>query len=171
MLLGAPAFALVGCTDGHTIVPDLARPALPGLFTPMGWAVPGLNAGHFRNRVTVLNIWASWCGYCRGEHGLLKQLEQRLGVPITGLVHLEEAEPAARYLKSAGNPFRAVGHDVGNAMGRAIGQRGVPSTYVVGHDGLIMATWGGGLSDDGINRVLRPGVTKARERHLASLRA
>ncbi len=171
LLLGTPCLALAGCLESTAIVPDIARPALPSLVGHTGWSVPGLSTGHFRNRVTLLNIWASWCGYCRAEHGLLKQLEQRLGLPVTGLVHLDEAEPAARYLREAGNPFRAVGHDVGNVMGRAVRQRGVPSTLVVGHDGLVVARWPGGLTDEGIDRVLRPAVAKARERHLAALRA
>jgi cytochrome c biogenesis protein CcmG/thiol:disulfide interchange protein DsbE len=171
LLLGAPALALAGCFGGDMIVPDIARSALPGLVSHTGWPVPGLVAGHFRNKVTLLNVWASWCGYCRGEHALLMALEQKLGQAVTGLVHLDEPEPAAQYLRKAGNPFRAVGHDTGNVMGRAIRQRGVPSTLVIGHDGLVVARWPGGLSDEGIDRVLRPGVAKARERHLASLRA
>ncbi len=171
LVLGVPALALAGCNGGDAVVPDIARSALPGLMSPTGWPVPGLPTGHFRNKVTLLNIWASWCGYCRGEHKLLMGLEQKLGQSVSGLVHLDEHEPAARYLRETGNPFRAVGHDTGNVMGRAIRQRGVPSTLVVGHDGLVIARWPGGLTDEGIDRVLRPGVAKARQRHLAALRA
>lgn len=171
LVLGAPCLALAGCKEEPAIVPDLQRSALPGLVGHTGWAVPGFAVGHFRNRVTLLNVWASWCGYCRGEHALLMKLEQKLGLPLSGLVYLDEATPAAKYLREAGNPFRAVAHDGDKKMGSAIRQRGVPATYVVGHDGLIVARCPGALSEEAVESIIRPGIAKARERHLASLKA
>jgi cytochrome c biogenesis protein CcmG, thiol:disulfide interchange protein DsbE len=171
VLVGLPSLLLSGCNPSVAIVPDLARPALPGLVSGNGWAVPGFKQGLFRNRVTVLNVWASWCGYCRGEHSLLMGLDQKLGLPLYGLVYMDKAEAGAAYLKQAGNPFTAVAHDPDGKLAKGIGQRGVPSTYVIGHDGSVVAKWGGGLDAETINRVLRPSVAEARKRQLAALKA
>jgi cytochrome c biogenesis protein CcmG/thiol:disulfide interchange protein DsbE len=171
LLAGAPALGLTACIGGGDgVVPDIALPALPGLRTHTGWAMGGFDPGLFRNKVALLNVWASWCGYCRAEHPLLKALESRLGAPLYGLAYLDKPEAAAAYLRQAGNPFRLAAHDAEGRIARAVGQRGVPSTYVIGHDGKVAAKWGGGLSDEGIERVLRPGVRAARERMAAAAR-
>ncbi len=172
VVLDAPLIALAACGDGaNAVLPDLERPGLNGLTTHTGWPLPGFHQGLFRNQVALLNVWASWCGYCRGEHGLLKSLEPRLGRPVYGLVHLDKPEAAAAYLRQAGNPFRAVAVDVEGRMARALGQRGVPSTYVIGHDGRVAARCPGALSEDAIERVLRPGLELARKRQIEALRA
>jgi cytochrome c biogenesis protein CcmG/thiol:disulfide interchange protein DsbE len=168
LLIAVPALAVAGCDRAESIVPDIERPPLAGLTGPGGWEMPGFAKGHFRNRVTLLNVWASWCPYCRGEHELLKTLEQRVGLPLSGLVHLDAPEPAVKYLREAGNPYRSVAHDKGDVMGRAIRQRGVPATYVIGHDGLIVARVPGALSVDAIERVLRPSIRAAQERLAAA---
>ena len=171
LVVGASALALAACNGGpDTIVPDMVRPPLAGLKTHTGWEMPGFSLGLFRKKVSLLNVWASWCGYCRGEHSMLGTLEQKLGVPLYGLAYSDKAEAAAQYLRQAGNPFRAVAHDTGNELGRAIRQRGVPSTYVVGHDGMILAKVPGALSEESIERVLLAGVKAARQRHVAALR-
>ena len=36
-----------------------------------GASVPGLDSSGFKGKVTVLNVWASWCAPCREEHPLL----------------------------------------------------------------------------------------------------
>jgi cytochrome c biogenesis protein CcmG, thiol:disulfide interchange protein DsbE len=172
LVLGAPLLALAACNDStNPVVPDMDRPALAGLKTHTGWPLPGFHQGLFRNQIVLLNVWASWCGYCRGEHGLLKTLEAKLGRPVYGLATMDKPDAAAAYLRQVGNPFRAAAFDTESRMARAIGQRGVPSTYVIGHDGKVVAKCPGALSDHAIEQILRPGIQAARQRHLAAMKA
>ena len=60
-----------------------------------------------------------------------------------------------------GNPYAAIGVD---AKGRAAidwGVYGVPETFVVGPDGIILYKFIGPITEDALNRVVRPEIDKA----------
>ena len=53
--------------------PQTALPPLPGL-VHNGAAVPGLDPAVFKGKVSVVNVWASWCVPCHDEAPLLTEL-------------------------------------------------------------------------------------------------
>lgn len=117
-------------------VPAFALPALPGL-NEAGAPVPGLSVEDLKGRVTIVNVWASWCGPCREEHPALMELAKDPAFRVVGINYKDQSENARRFLGALGNPFKAVGVD---ASGRAAidwGVYGVPETFVVGPDGTI----------------------------------
>ncbi len=117
-------------------VPTFALPPLPGL-AEAGAPIPGLSAEDLKGRVTVVNVWASWCGPCREEHPALMELAKDPGFRVVGINYKDQPENARRFLGALGNPFKAVGVD---ASGRAAidwGVYGVPETFVIGPDGTI----------------------------------
>jgi cytochrome c biogenesis protein CcmG/thiol:disulfide interchange protein DsbE len=155
------AVALVGAGCAPTgVLPSLALPGIDGL-TRYGWPVPGIAADQFVGPVTVLNVWASWCPYCRGEHEILMRLSQDRRFSLVGLVYQDTAEKARDYLMHAGNPYRAVAVDGRGEFARALGQRGVPATYVIDRQGRIASRLRGALSDERVRSELMPAVAKA----------
>lgn len=116
-------------------VPDFTLPGVPGL-THGGAAVPGLNAANFKGKVTVLNVWASWCAPCQVEHPMLVRLA-RDGVNLVGIDYKDQPENGRRFLGRHGNPFKAVGADEDGRVGIDLGVYGVPETFVIGPDGRI----------------------------------
>jgi cytochrome c biogenesis protein CcmG, thiol:disulfide interchange protein DsbE len=127
-------------------VPRFDLPGVPGL-APDGTPVPGLSSEDFRGKVTVLNVWASWCAPCQVEHPMLMRLSQD-GVNLVGIDYKDQAENGRRYLGRHGNPFRAVGHDLAGRVGIDFGVYGVPETFVIGPDGRIRDKLVGILSPD-----------------------
>lgn len=117
--------------------PAVALPPLAGLAAPDGTAVPGLDAAAPGGRVSIVNVWASWCAPCRIEHPALMEIARDPALRVVGINYKDKEEAARRFLATLGNPFSAVGVD---ATGRAAiewGVYGVPETFVVGRDGRI----------------------------------
>ncbi len=162
LLAGLGLGALGGCgSPVGSVLPESVLPALPGLVGPNGWPVPGFEAGAFRRGVALLNVWASWCPYCQAEHDHLMRLARDGRVRMLGLVFQDTAAKAAAYLRRAGNPFDAVALDDGR-LSRALGQRGVPASYVVDRSGRVTAKWPGGLDEGAIRTTLVPAFDAAR---------
>jgi cytochrome c biogenesis protein CcmG, thiol:disulfide interchange protein DsbE len=117
-------------------VPAVALEPLPGLAQD-GQPVPGLSDADFKGRVTVVNVWASWCAPCRQEHPALIELAKNPSIRVVGINYKDNPENARRFLGSLGNPFAAIGIDPNGRAAIDWGVYGVPETFVVGPDGTI----------------------------------
>lgn len=138
-------------------VPAFALGPVEGLGKP-GLAATDLKAG----KVTVVNVFASWCGPCREEAPALLQLSQQ-GMPLVGIAYKDKPENTRRFLTDDGDPFKAVGADSTGRTGIDFGVYGVPETYVVDGKGIIQAKIVGPLTDDNIKDTLLPAVARAAE--------
>jgi len=140
-------------------VPPFALAPLDGL-TARGQAVPGLSAEDLKGRVTVVNVWASWCAPCREEHPLLMDLARDPSIRVVGINYKDTPENARRFLGALGNPFAAVGVDTNGRTAIDWGVYGVPETFVIGPDGTIRHKQIGPLTPEsmpGFRAVLRQG--------------
>ena len=135
--------------------PETSLPPLPGL------DLPGLNSADFKGKVTLVNIWASWCAPCREEHPVLMALAQDRRFEIAGLNYKDRPENARRFLGDLGNPFTAIGADEVGRTAIDWGVYGVPETFLVGRDGKILFKHVGPLTVDAAQRTLLPEIEKA----------
>ncbi len=126
-----------------------------------GLAKPGLSAADLKaGKVTVVNVFASWCGPCREEAPALLQLSQQ-GLPLVGIAYKDKPENTRRFLTDDGDPFKAVGADTNGLTGIDFGVYGVPETYVVDGRGIVTAKIVGPLTDEAIQKELLPAVARA----------
>ncbi len=137
------------------LVPPFALAPVDGLGKP-GLAAADLKAG----KVTVVNVFASWCGPCREEAPALLQLSQQ-GMPLVGIAYKDKPENTRRFLADDGDPFKAIGADTTGRTGIDFGVYGVPETYVVDGSGTITAKIVGPLTEDAIRKELLPAVARA----------
>jgi len=138
-------------------VPDFVLNPVPGLGAP-GFSDEDLKTG----KVTVVNVWASWCAPCRVEHPLLTELAKRPDIRLFGMNYKDEPENAVRFLGTLGQPFAAVGVDRGGRTAVDFGVYGVPETFVVDGEGMIRYKHIGPLTPEAITGSLSAEIEKAK---------
>ncbi len=146
-------------------VPDFALPALDGISRD-GKPVPGFGSSELKTpgKVTVVNVFASWCVPCRQEHPILSLIEKDPRVRLVGLNYKDQPENARRFLATLGNPYSAIGADEKGRVGIDWGVYGVPETFVVDATGTITYKFVGPLSETSLKQVLAPEIDKAAAR-------
>jgi cytochrome c biogenesis protein CcmG/thiol:disulfide interchange protein DsbE len=144
---------------GHP-VPQTALPPLDGLQQD-GAPVPTFAAGEFTGRVTLVNVWASWCVPCRDEAPLLDELAKDKRFRMVGINYKDQPDNARRFIGRYGNPFAAVGVDANGRAAIEWGVYGVPETFVVGRDGRIAYKLVGPITPSNLKSELMPAIEKA----------
>jgi cytochrome c biogenesis protein CcmG/thiol:disulfide interchange protein DsbE len=140
--------------------PQTALPALDGLVNN-GAAVPGLDPAAFKGKVSVVNVWASWCVPCHDEAPLLTGLAKDKRLQIVGINYKDSPDNARRFLGRYGNPFGMVGVDANGRGSIEWGVYGVPETFVVGREGTIVYKLVGPVTPANIDSVLKVEIEKA----------
>jgi cytochrome c biogenesis protein CcmG, thiol:disulfide interchange protein DsbE len=141
-------------------VPQTTLPALDGLVVN-GSSVPGLDPNLFKGKVSLVNVWASWCVPCHDEAPLLTQLGQDKRLQLVGINYKDAPDNARRFLGRYGNPFGIVGVDGNGRAAIEWGVYGVPETFVVGRDGTILYKLVGPVTPENIDTVLKTEIDKA----------
>ncbi len=98
-----------------------------------------MSLAQLKGRPTVMNFWASWCGPCRYEHPFLEWGAQKFGdqVNFVGVV-FEDTEPQAlQFLRENGASFPQLFDERGQ-ISVEYGLAGVPETYFIDHNGIIL---------------------------------
>ncbi len=140
--------------------PPIDLPAVEGLMRD-GAPVPGLTSADFAGKVTVLNVWASWCVPCHDEAPLLLQLAKDHRIRVAGINYKDQPENARRFLGRYGNPFAVSGADPSGRAAIEWGVYGVPETFVVGRDGKIAFKLVGPITAENLRDTLKPAIEKA----------
>lgn len=136
---------------------DPARIPSPLVGQPApAFAVDGLETADLEAPALV-NIFASWCVPCRAEHPLLTRLAEE-GVAIYGIAYKDKPEAANAFLAELGNPYRRVGFDEDGEAGVEWGVTGVPETFVLDAEGVVVFKQTGPLTPDAVRRDLLPAL-------------
>ncbi len=116
--------------------PEFSMPALEGLKRD-GNQIPGLKTADFNGKVTLVNVWASWCVPCRVEHPIIMELGKDDRFRLVGINYKDKPGNALRFLGQLGNPFDAVGVDQKGRAAIDWGVYGIPETFLIGRDATI----------------------------------
>ena len=125
--------------------------------------MPGFaNTDLAQGKVSIVNVWASWCTPCAAEHPYLTELAKQSGAPLFGINYKDKADNARRFLGRYGNPFVGVGADTTGRTAIEWGVAGVPETFIVDATGRIAYKHVGPISPEVMERDLLPAIKKAR---------
>ena len=59
----------------------------------------------FKGKISLLNIWASWCPACYDEHPYWKNYAKMPDLQIIGLNYSDKKASALNFLRTQGNPY------------------------------------------------------------------
>lgn len=126
-----------------------------------GFALPDLNGdtvrlSDFAGRPVVLNFWATWCAPCRLEMpelaGAATEYADR-GLAVLPINQDETAEQVRAFYDEVGLDLPAL-LDSRAAVGAAYGAFFLPSTVVIGPDGVVSAYHRGIISREKLDEYL-----------------
>ena len=139
--------------------PAFDLPALTGA------GVPGLKRADLMGKVTIVNVFASWCVPCRQEQPALNALASKFAgndrVRLVGINYKDQPDKAQAFLDEVGNPYSAIGSDRDGRVGIDWGVYGVPETYVVDAAGVVRHKFIGPLTGNEIGAEMQRQIEAA----------
>ena len=161
-LLPVAVFVVVGIglaigltRDPSTLPSALIDRSVPAFDLPPLDGHDGLKSEDLAGQVSLVNVFASWCGPCRVEHPLLMKLADD-GVVIHGLSYKDRPEDALAWLDELGDPYQRIGNDQNGRVGIEWGVYGVPETFVIDAEGRIRHKHVGPLQARDVEETLLP---------------
>lgn len=156
-------FLLSSCAT--TPEPTRSAPALPPTATP--GPVPtvtlrGLDGqehalAEWQGQTLLVNYWATWCLPCRAEMPALAAVHERHPeVVVVGVNYLEAEETARAFVEELALPFPIL-LDEEAALAQPLGVLGLPTTFLITSEGLLVATHIGPLTEEDLERLLEQG--------------
>ncbi len=123
-----------------------------------------INASHttksFLDKKTIVNVWASWCLECEREHSHLINLSKNREYDLIGINYKDEIDDAKGWLNMRGNPYRIIIRDYTGDLSLDLGVYGVPETYILDENHIILYKHIGAINSDIIKNEMMPILVK-----------
>ena len=65
-----------------------------------------LTVADIKGKVSLVNVWATWCPNCLVEHPELIRISQEEGIALYGVNYNDESSKAIAWLERHGNPYK-----------------------------------------------------------------
>lgn len=117
----------------------------------------------FLGKVSLLNVWASWCRYCHNEHPMLLTIKNDYHVPIYGLNYKDNSVNAESWLETYGNPYTLIGIDTDGDVAENLQLYGTPETFIIDKHGYIRYRHVGGIDDRAWQYQIWPLIQKLQK--------
>ena len=118
-----------------------------------------LTNNDIKDKITLINFFASWCLPCQTEHPLLMDLKNNFPeLTILGIDHKDTKEDAVKFISDYGNPYSFIGIDSDGEIGLEFGVFGLPETFLTNDQGIIIYKHTGPLTNKVIQKEILPNL-------------
>jgi cytochrome c biogenesis protein CcmG, thiol:disulfide interchange protein DsbE len=124
---------------------------------------PALTDSITKGKLTLVNVWASWCIPCREEAPAILAIANDKRLNVVGINYKDKPGNALRFLGELGNPFAAIGVDPNGKAAIDWGVYGIPESYLVDASGKIVYKKVGPFDPKSVETELLPAIEKALE--------
>jgi thiol-disulfide isomerase/thioredoxin len=141
LVLGAGSYAVERMSEPTAPHVAIGAPAPPFSARTVDGTQQVKGLADYKGHVTIINVWATWCGPCKAEMPALEQLYQRYapkGLKIAAVSIDETAsdDSVRAYARNMGLTFDIL-HDPQYTIEGAYQVVGYPSSYVLDQNGVI----------------------------------
>ncbi len=126
-----------------------------------------LSLADFKGGPILVNIWATWCAPCRSEMPEIEELYQEYqaqGFRVVGVSidNRGAADQIAEFAEEIGVSFTIL-HDPEQSITRNYQTIGVPESFLIDGDGVLMARWTGRFAplDPDVKALVEEALAKA----------
>ena len=105
------------------------------------------SSNEFKNEITLVNFFATWCKPCRDEHVYIKRFSNEKDLKIIGVNYKDDPEKTIKWLKDLGNPYKNILIDKNGKIAIDWGVYGIPETFIVNSNGIIKYRHVGPITD------------------------
>ncbi len=109
-----------------------------------------------KGKVSVVHIWATWCGVCVEEHSEWLRIKEKWPMDLVGIVFRDDNNKVNKLMQEKGDPYQFLMNDISGNLGLALGLRGTPETYIVDKQGSIRYHVLGAMTLDKFESELLP---------------
>jgi len=138
-------FANLG-NDPHSVDSPLIGQPAPRFALPTVETGGIVRLDELRGRVVVVNFWATWCVPCFQEHQVLMEGARRWpDAAFLGVIYQDEVARVKRFSAERGAAYPSLMDEQGRTA-IAYGVYGVPETFFISPDGVIVDKFVGPLT-------------------------
>jgi cytochrome c biogenesis protein CcmG, thiol:disulfide interchange protein DsbE len=148
-------FLGLGNDPGKIKSPLLGKPAPTFALRQVG-TQNTIDVAQLRGKPVVINFWATWCGPCWEEHPVLVANARALqpNVQFLGVVFQDKEDKILSFLDQRGSSYPTVVDDAGKTA-IAYGVGGVPETFFLDANGVVVAKHTGPMTSEDIEANLK----------------
>lgn len=105
--------------------------------TKLGDADVLLTEQDLKGDIVLLNVWGTWCVYCKYEHPYLVDIAKSGRVALYGLNYKDDRFDAKQWLQQYQDPYVFSVFDPLGKLGIELGVTAAPETFVIDPNGMI----------------------------------
>ncbi len=128
----------------------IAAPAISGM------SLSGKNFTFTPGKVSVVNVWASWCSPCRAEEPTLSALSRTFpDVQFIGILTRDNPVNAEAFTRKRGTPYPTLIDDsILIGFSKSLPANAIPTTVVIDRQGKVAARISGAVTVASLTQLI-----------------